>query len=203
MTMTKSEAGKLGYKASASRLAAHHAERRKEAEKKYQGKRCKLCDTVLTFEKRTNTFCSLSCSASYLNRCRRTGRGSRPRNRTRKCRRCGGVAPNDRVHCPPCWKVVGRRIQCLEDAKTDGTRRSLLLRQRGRRCEVCGGTEWQGQPIPIEMDHINGHSSDNCSENLRLICPNCHAQTPTYKNKNKGNGRTKRRERERERAAKA
>jgi len=48
------------------------------------------------------------------------------------------------------------------------------------RCEFCGLTEWRGQPLPLELDHINGHASDNRLENLRILCPNCHAQTETW-----------------------
>lgn len=51
-------------------------------------------------------------------------------------------------------------------------------------CEICKLTAWLDKPIPLELDHINGINSDNRLENLRLICPNCHAQTDNYRGKN-------------------
>jgi hypothetical protein len=53
------------------------------------------------------------------------------------------------------------------------------------RCECCGNTEWLGHPISLELEHINGNHNDNRIENLKILCPNCHAQTPTYRGKNK------------------
>ena len=51
-------------------------------------------------------------------------------------------------------------------------------------CSNCGGLEWLGQPIPLELDHLDGDKNNNQIDNLRLICPNCHALTPTYRGKN-------------------
>ncbi len=43
-----------------------------------------------------------------------------------------------------------------------------------------------GKPIPLQIDHIDGNSDNNTEDNFRLLCPNCHAQTPTYSGKNAG-----------------
>ncbi|WP_083937631.1 HNH endonuclease [Hymenobacter aerophilus] len=45
-------------------------------------------------------------------------------------------------------------------------------------------SEWVGEPIPLELHHINGINNDHRLENLQLLCPNCHALTDNYRGKN-------------------
>lgn len=52
-----------------------------------------------------------------------------------------------------------------------------------KKCECCNNTEWQGQPIALELHHINGVSDDLRLENLQILCPNCHAFTDNYRGK--------------------
>lgn len=54
-----------------------------------------------------------------------------------------------------------------------------------QRCALCGITQWRGLALRLHLDHVNGKSTDNRLENLRLLCPNCHSQTDTYCGKNK------------------
>lgn len=56
-----------------------------------------------------------------------------------------------------------------------------LIQERGHRCEKCLRTEWFDIPITLEVDHINGDSDQNDFSNLKLLCPNCHSQTPTWR----------------------
>lgn len=54
-------------------------------------------------------------------------------------------------------------------------------------CSECGlCSEWNGKPLTLQLDHINGDSTDHRISNLRLLCPNCHSQTETFAGKNKG-----------------
>ncbi len=56
------------------------------------------------------------------------------------------------------------------------------------KCTECFLTEtWNGKPIVLQIDHINGDHFDHRIENLRLLCPNCHSQTETFCSRNKGN----------------
>ena len=62
--------------------------------------------------------------------------------------------------------------------------KKLLIIERGYKCEQCNLSQWNDLPIPLEKDHVNGDRGDNRKENLKLLCPNCHAQTVTYRGKN-------------------
>ena len=47
-------------------------------------------------------------------------------------------------------------------------------------CEMCGIATWRGKSLPLELDRVNGDHTDNRLENLRILCPNCHAVTETW-----------------------
>ena len=52
------------------------------------------------------------------------------------------------------------------------------------KCRACKITDWNGKPITLQLEHINGDHYDNRIENLELLCPNCHSQTDTFTGKN-------------------
>jgi hypothetical protein len=122
------------------------------------------------------------------------------------CQHCGKDASrkNTRYCSNACqaayqWQQKVSRIRSTGQIDTGFapvvTARRYLRESFGRVCRSCGLTEWQGQPVPLVLDHVDGNADNWRVENLRLICPNCDALTPTFRNRNKGKGRYLRRQR--------
>lgn len=72
--------------------------------------------------------------------------------------------------------LVSGRNTCRTHLK----RRLLGEGLKANRCEVCGLTEWRGEPLSMALHHLNGNGLDNRIENLQLLCPNCHSQTENF-----------------------
>jgi len=140
-------------------------------------------------------FCSNSCRASVTNLgVRRHGSGRGP------CANCGiPLYPPQRTYCSEACAQDARRRAIVEAWLATGAPgqthlalsiRAYILEDQGGCCAICGmAREWNGMPLVFVLDHIDGNSSDNSRANVRLVCPNCDSQLPTYKSRNRGNGR--------------
>lgn len=123
------------------------------------------------------------------------------------CLGCGvTLAKRQKVYCSVRCMQRLRQSQLVEQWLAAGTQvpattrthyiRRYLFDQQSGRCAICQSpAEWHGQPLVLVLDHVDGDASNNRRENLRLICPNCDSQLPTYKSRNRGKGRAWRRER--------
>jgi 5-methylcytosine-specific restriction endonuclease McrA len=72
--------------------------------------------------------------------------------------------------------------ELLDIGKDPGSKKRRLL-QEGiltNQCSECGLDSWLGEALVVQLDHVNGDNADWRLENLRMLCPNCHSQTPTY-----------------------
>lgn len=63
----------------------------------------------------------------------------------------------------------------------DLKKKLIKLRLKENVCEHCGIFEWNGKTITLELDHIDGNNQNNLLNNLQILCPNCHSQTPTWR----------------------
>jgi hypothetical protein len=83
----------------------------------------------------------------------------------------------------------------LAGSRDHYVKRHILAEQDGT-CSLCElEQEWQGRPLVFVLDHVDGDAENNRRENLRMVCPNCDSQLPTYKSRNRGRGRHARRQR--------
>jgi hypothetical protein len=122
------------------------------------------------------------------------------------------------TECPHCGKLVSsRKIYCdnkcqaefqnqrklkawlageieINTVNVSKTLKNYLLEQCGHKCSKCGWCEVNPTTgkIPLEVNHIDGNSSNNTPSNMEVLCPNCHSLTPTFRNLNRGKGRKKR-----------
>lgn len=99
-------------------------------------------------------------------------------------------------------ELLSRTVNLIESGKLreyceTAIRRHMklfLIHTHGHRCQVCNTSEWNGQPVPLVCDHIDGDSTNSDLDNFRIVCCNCDAQLPTFKSKNRGKGRNYNRE---------
>jgi hypothetical protein len=171
---------------------------------------CKFCG------KPTETkFCSLSCSGKQQGIEHKIRYEANPK----KCKHCSGPISyegrNENVYCSKSCsvtvnnKVPKRKKRIVEkldygllkrtkqlkrfehgEIATRITIRKLLVKLKGNQCAICSHPGiWHDKPLTLIVDHEDGDASNNFPSNLRLLCPNCNSQTPTFCGRNKGNGR--------------
>jgi len=83
-------------------------------------------------------------------------------------------------------KNIPKRIIELENYATRASVRKRILKEEllDYECNECNIKDYNGKPLSLELDHINGNGHDHRLENLRWLCPNCHSQTKTFRGKN-------------------
>ena len=66
-------------------------------------------------------------------------------------------------------------------------RRAMIESGVVHACQLCGNDgAWRGQPLTLDVDHIDGDYHNNLPENVRFLCPNCHSQTPNFAGRSRG-----------------
>ena len=160
---------------------------------------CLQCNTETTNPK----FCSKSCAAKYNNSI-----SPKRRKVTEVCKYCGIKTPRRDYHfCNKTCKESFRLSSLTKSFESKGIIptengyvntqqvKTFLTQKFGHKCHICNISDWQGKPLLMVLDHVDGNSENWSLANLRLICSNCDSQLPTYKARNTGNGRHSRRKR--------
>jgi hypothetical protein len=85
------------------------------------------------------------------------------------------------AHRKSADEILVERHDLGRRAKPHLLRRALLEVGIPHMCAECGTHDtWNGRPLTLYVDHINGDSLDCRLENLQFLCPNCHSQTPNF-----------------------
>jgi hypothetical protein len=118
-------------------------------------------------------------------------KGIKGSSKTYKCLHCGTENKwkyQGNVSNKFCNNDCQQSYRILEginvDRPTKATAYSYMRRFVEYKCSCCGINEWNGKPLTLQVDHINGDNTLHRKENLRWICPNCHTQTDTWGVKN-------------------
>ena len=88
----------------------------------------------------------------------------------------------------PFCKTIPLSEILIEDSQytSNSSLKSKLFKEglKKNECENCGLSSWLGEKLSIELHHNNGNNSDHRIENLKMLCPNCHSQTITFRGRN-------------------
>ena len=164
--------------------------------------KCMQCNSDLQYEiyNSERKFCDKHCSAKYNNSNRITNR-DRP---IIKCIMCGESTKNSNFCSHTCRQEKDRRdnIDLWLNGKIVGykgknkllknfVRFYIFEKNGGTQCSSCG---WDGKHPDdgkslTEIDHIDGNADNTKPDNLRVLCPNCHSMTSTFRARNNSSTR--------------
>lgn len=96
------------------------------------------------------------------------------------------ISSNHWITVSPQNNLIKKSTEDLIKTGTASSIKKRIIKENllAYQCSQCGISDWRGNKIVLQLDHIDGCNTNNSLENLRLICPNCHSQTDTFTGKN-------------------
>lgn len=157
-------------------------------------KLCKKCNSSFEVQKGLVNFCSLAC---------RNGRPHTSEAKNKISKKAlenweNGVMDSIDFFVLNNLPRKKEKSKATWDRKTNAkhlngeklhiqTIRKIMLKKAEYRCDICNLSDWLGEPITLELHHIDGVNTNNETLNLQVLCPNCHSQTDNFRAKNINN----------------
>ena len=161
--------------------------------------KCNACDNEHDGKYGSGRFCCKACACSFATKAKRASINEAVS--AKLSGRPNPLAFSGWHVIPPEQKAqiyakIGKTIKAKYAARTfdemgSFSKREVILEEQQGSCAICALPQtWNGKPLRFELDHVDGDRLNEDRSNLRLICPNCHSQTPTWGSRNaKGEAR--------------
>lgn len=151
--------------------------------------RCKKCNNEFYPTKGLISYCSLKC------------KNSREWSEEDKLKKSNSAKLSNKVKLSNQTRILTKEViessnkkrkefwdskllnEEYESLSLSRLKKRIIL-EKGYFCNICNISEWNNNSITLDLDHIDGDNKNNQIKNLRLLCPNCHSQTDTYKGRN-------------------
>lgn len=153
-------------------------------------KKCENCKNEHDGLYGSGRFCSETCARGFSTKAKRNEINKKVSEKLLGQKRMPHIFSNEK------WKKIKEKRDATYREKllnaeydtlgSESLKKRIILEQHGA-CNNCKLSEWLGNEIPLELEHIDGNHHNNERSNLEALCPNCHSLTPTWRGRNKSN----------------
>lgn len=171
---------------------------------------CNNCGNPIEYKNRHGKYCTKTCAAKINNKIKPKRKKGLVDNYQLKKKKIKALKIINNK-CNFCFKSIENKKFCNNDCLVKNyfmetflnwyysetyinkyknpLIKQFLITMCGYQCSRCHISEYNGKPLTLHLEHIDGDATNNIKENVCLLCPNCHALTPTYKGRNIGGGK--------------
>lgn len=146
---------------------------------------CENCSGVHDGSYASGRFCSVECSRGFSTKAKRLEINAKISAKT-KGRPSARVYVTGYKRSPETVaKMRGAYKQRLTpksfEESSQHEKKKRILAEQDFKCRRCGISDWQGEQITLELEHIDGNNKNDLRDNLECLCPNCHSLTSTWR----------------------